>query len=156
MRVRGRHRRVPRHHAGLVGAVLRTTTGTAYSKDERSIGRQVPVELDTTTRARVLAGWAIISTPLLLASLALMFLSSGTGLVLLGGGALLLVFMLEAIARRHLAEFIFTAAWVTLTVFVLAIIVASLVTRWRLTVGAVFVTAAAVVLVLNVRELRRR
>jgi hypothetical protein len=31
--------------------------------------RQVPVELDTTTRARVLAGWAIISTPLLLASL---------------------------------------------------------------------------------------
>jgi membrane protein implicated in regulation of membrane protease activity len=45
---------------------------------------------------------------------------------------------------------------VTLTVFVLAIIVASLVTRWRLTVGAVFVTAAAVVLVLNVRELRRR
>jgi hypothetical protein len=118
--------------------------------------RQVPVELDTTTRARVLAGWAIVSTPLLLASLALMFLSSGTGLVLLGGGALLLVFMLEAIARRHLAEFIFTAAWVTLTVFVLAIIVAGLVTRWRLTVGAVFVTAAAVVLVLNVRELRRR
>jgi len=118
--------------------------------------RQVPVEFDTTARARVLTGWAIVSTPLLLASLALMFRSGETGLVALGGGALLLVFMLEAIARRHLASFIFTVAWVTVTVFVLAIIVAGLVTRWRFTVGAVFIAAAVVVLVLNIRELRRR
>jgi hypothetical protein len=117
--------------------------------------RRMPIPEEERSRRRVLSIWAAISTPLVLLWLILLVLPLGASLVGLSIGALLVILTVEAIARRQLARFL--VALVTVATIVAAGVVLSvaLLVDWRQSLAGLLAVCAAILLVVNLAELRR-
>jgi hypothetical protein len=117
--------------------------------------RRLPIPEEERSRRRVLSIWAAISTPLVLMSLILLVLPLGASIIGLSIVALLVILTVEAIARRQLARFLIAVVVVgVLVVAGLALSVALLV-DWRQSLTGLLAASAAVLLVINLAELRR-
>jgi hypothetical protein len=114
------------------------------------------MESATTVRRRVLSAWSAVSTPLLLLTLATLVLPLGPSVAALALVSATVIFALEALARRRLVSFVFTAVIVAVSVVVGLSIAIGLLIEWRYTIAVLLAAGALVVLVLNLAELRRR
>jgi hypothetical protein len=115
----------------------------------------MPLPAEARGRRRLLAIWSAISTSVVLAVIVFMIVQPGWSVASIGVEVVIVLFALEALARKQLAHFallvvVFIA--VAVAVFVVA---ARLVESWQLTLAAVLACAAVVLLALNVRELLR-
>lgn len=118
-----------------------------------------PAAADTTPdrreRRRVLRVWAAVSTPLL--ALTIVVLLVGPPLAFLTSMVVFVVAFLgvEAIARGRLLAFTGGLVATALTVGIAAVLVIGLVRSWQVVLAVLLGVAALVLLVVNVRELRR-
>lgn len=117
--------------------------------------RRLPLPGTLDGRERALRLFSVISTPLVIVAIAMMFLPLGPSVIAVGGIGLFVILLMEAIARRRLFAFVVTVVIVTVAAIVVTAIVAGLIAEWRTTVVVVLATAAATVFLLNVAELRR-
>jgi hypothetical protein len=117
--------------------------------------RRMPIPDEECSRRRILSIWAALSTPLVLLWLILLVLPLGASIVGLSIAALLVILTVEAIARRQLVRFLIAVVVVgVLVVAVLALSVALLV-DWRRSLTGLLAVSAAILLVVNLAELRR-
>jgi hypothetical protein len=117
--------------------------------------RRVPLPATIDGRRRVLQIFAAVSTPLVLVTIGLMFLPYGRSAVVIGVAGLVVISALEAIARGRLLAYVSTLAIAVVVAAVILAVVIGLIVEWRLTIAAVLFTAAAIVLIFNLSELRR-
>lgn len=117
--------------------------------------RRMPVPAEERSRRRVLAIWSAVSTPLVLLWLTLLVLPLGRSLIGLSAAALLVMCTIEAIARRQLARFLVALVVVVLVTAAFVAAAFALVADWRRASGLLLVGAAAVLLAVNLVELRR-
>jgi hypothetical protein len=118
--------------------------------------RRLPMAEDSTARHRVLMVWSAISTPLVLIAVTLAVLPLGPSVTLLAGISLFIIFAIEATARRRLFSYVVTLVVVVAALIALGFVVVGLLSAWRFTVAALLLTAAVLVAVLNLSELRRQ
>ncbi len=106
-------------------------------------------------RPRMLRVWAALSTPLLVLTVVVLLLGPPlaflTSLVLV----VLLFFGVEATARGRLLRFVVGLVLLGLTVAVVAGVVIGLVQNWRIVLAVLLSLLALVLVIVNVRELRR-
>ncbi|MFZ4721001.1 MAG: hypothetical protein ACOYMR_16360 [Ilumatobacteraceae bacterium] len=119
--------------------------------------RHLPIEETTRARLRLLSGWSAASTPLLLFAIGMAFVpqrTSGTIPLILGWA--LLLFGIEAVARRHFSGYILAVLVLAVVVFV-ALVFAQLVIQWgwRYPITITLVSLAAILLFVNIQELGR-
>ena len=107
------------------------------------------------SRRRVLSIWAAISTPLVLLWLILLVLPLGASLVGLSIAALLVILTVEAIARRQLVRFLIALVVVAILVAAGLALSVGLLVDWRRSLTVLLATSAAILLVVNLAELRR-
>jgi hypothetical protein len=117
--------------------------------------RREPIPPEERSRRRVLAVWAAVSTPLVLAWLILLVLPLGPSIFGLSIGALLVICTIEAIARGQLVRFLGALVVVVAVVAVVLVGLWALFIDWRISVSIALATAAVVLLVVNLAELRR-
>jgi hypothetical protein len=117
--------------------------------------RRLPIPEEERSRRRVLSIWAAISTPLVLLSLILLVLPLGASIVGLSIAALLLILTVEAIARRQLARFLIAVVVVGVLVMAGLAMSVALLVDWRRSLTGLLAASAAVLLVVNLAELRR-
>ncbi len=117
--------------------------------------RRVPLPTETTSRRRVLAIWSAVSTSVVLVVLMFIVLSPGWKADSIAVETVIVLFALEALARKQLVRF---ALLVVAALVVAALVVAlggALVADWQLVIAFLLGLAAAALLFLNVRELVR-
>jgi hypothetical protein len=117
--------------------------------------RRMPMPDAERSRRRVLSVWAAISTPLVLLWLILLVLPLGASLVGLSVAALLVILTVEAIARRQLARFLVALVVVAVVVAVGLALFVGLLVDWRRSLTVLLAASAAILLVVNLAELRR-
>lgn len=117
--------------------------------------RPLPEPVEPAGRRRFLRLWATISTPLLFVLIAFIVASTGRPIASLGAFALVVVFTLEAIARRRFVSFLGTLVAVVITALVVVTVVTALLASWQATLVVVLLAAAIGCLVANLRELIR-
>ena len=105
--------------------------------------RRLPLPAERKGRRRVLAVWSAVSTSVVLAVLIAVVLDPSWNAGSLGIEAVIVLFAIEAMARKQLVRFAVLVA------------TAELINDWRLVVAVVLGFAAAALLFLNVRELLR-
>lgn len=117
--------------------------------------RRLPLPAERKGRRRVLAIWSAVSTSVVLALVIGVMLEPGWTFGGLGIEAVIVLFALEALARKQLMRFaVLVAAFVLIGSLVL-VITAGLIRDWRLVAAGVLGFAAVSLLVLNFRELVR-
>ena len=110
---------------------------------------------ETTARRRLLALWSAVSTSCVLAIVVVALLAPNWKIATIGFESVVVLFAIEALARRQLVRFallmviVATAASVALTVGT------ALVRDWRVVVAIPVAFTALALLVINVRELLR-
>ena len=117
--------------------------------------RRVPLPTETTSRRRVLAIWSAVSTSVVLVVLMFIVLSPGWKADSIAVETVIVLFALEALARKQLVRF---ALLVVAALVVAALAVAlggALIADWQLVIALLLGLAAAALLFLNVRELVR-
>jgi hypothetical protein len=99
--------------------------------------------------------WGALSTPLLIGTVVVLLL--GPPLAFLWSIVLFVVLFLgvEAAARGRLLSFLVGLALTALTVAVAAVVVTALFQNWRVVLACLLGLVAVMLLVVNVRELRR-
>lgn len=117
--------------------------------------RRVPLETETTARRRVLAIWSAVSTSFLLVLVAGMLLEPGWTVATIGVEAVVVLFALEALARRQLARFAVLVAVSVAVAWAVLGVAGALIEDWRLVVAVPLLLAALALLILNIRELLR-
>jgi hypothetical protein len=117
--------------------------------------RRMPIPPEERSRRRVLAIWAAISTPLVLGWLILLVLPLGRSIFGLSLAALMVIFTIEAIARRELVRFLGSVVVVVAVVAVVLVGLWALFIDWRISVALALAAAAIVLLVVNLAELSR-
>lgn len=117
--------------------------------------RRLPIPDEERARRRVLSIWAAISTPLVLLWLILLVLPLGASLAGLSVGALLVILTVEAVARRQLARFLIAVVVVAVLVAAGLALAVALLVDWRRSLTVLLATSAAILLVVNLAELRR-
>jgi hypothetical protein len=100
--------------------------------------RRMPMPDAERSRRRVLSVWAAISTPLVLLWL-----------------ILLVILTVEAIARRQLVRFLIALVVVAIVVAVGLALFVGLLVDWRRSLTVLLAASAAILLVVNLAELRR-
>ena len=106
-------------------------------------------------RTRFLRIWSTVSSPLLFAAVAVLIIAPNIGLVA-GAGVFAVGFLaVEALARRRLAAFVVSLFLLLVAISVSLAIVGGVVNQWRIVVGSLLGAVALVVLVANMRDLRR-
>jgi hypothetical protein len=118
--------------------------------------RRVPMQADDRNRRRLLMIWAAISTPLVLIVLAFLALPASASITTAAAISLVVIFAIEAVARRRLFSYLATLVVVVLAVSVALAVIVALVTEWRFTTAGLLVVAAALIAVFNIAELRRQ
>lgn len=117
--------------------------------------RRTPLPAETKSRRRVLAVWSAVSTSFVLGVLVALLLAPDWTVASVGGEAVLLLFALEALARKQLLRFaVLTTAFVAVALVSLAF-ASALIEDWRLVLAVLLGAAAAVLLLVNLRELLR-
>jgi hypothetical protein len=117
--------------------------------------RRVPLPTETTSRRRVLAIWSAISTSVVMATLIFILVAPEWNARGLAVEVVIVLFALEALARKQLVRF---AVLVVASLLVAALLLAlgsALVADWRVVLAFLLGLAAAALLFLNVRELVR-
>jgi hypothetical protein len=117
--------------------------------------RRLPIPGEERARRRVLAVWAALSTPLVFGWLILLVLPLGRSVFGLSLGALLVICTIEAVARGQLVRFLGALVVVVVVVAVALLFLWALFIDWRISLSLAFATAAVVLLVVNLAELRR-
>jgi hypothetical protein len=117
--------------------------------------RRVPLPAEPAVRRRVLAIWSAVSTSVVLVVLVVIVLESGWTVHTFGIEAVIVLFALEALARRQLARFAVLIAAFFVVGSAALIIAGKVIDDWRLVVAVGLGAAAAALLFLNVRELLR-
>ena len=117
--------------------------------------RPSPAAADHRKRPRMLRVWGALSTPLLVGTIVVLLL--GPPLAFLSSLVLFVVLFLgiEAAARARLLSFLVGLALTALTLGLAAVLVTGLLQNWRVVLAALLGLVALVLLVVNVRELRR-
>lgn len=132
-----------------------TTPAAAAHPQAHLVRKAVPFGEAPDVRRRFLRVWSTISTPLLLAAVALLAIGDGIGVVS-GLVTFAVAFIaLEAIARGRFLTFAATVLVVVVGGLIVVAIASEVLGRWQTIVGIIFVAAALATLVLNLRELRR-
>ena len=106
-------------------------------------------------RRRLLRVWAAVSTPLLVLTIVVLLIGPPWAFATSVGVFLVAFLAVEAAARGRLLGFAGGLVSAALTVAVLVAFAAGLVSNWRLVLAVVLGLAAVVLLVTNIRELRR-
>ncbi|MEP7332032.1 MAG: hypothetical protein ABI692_08070 [Terracoccus sp.] len=114
--------------------------------------RRLPIAVAERGRARFLAVWAVVSTPLVLALLGSLFRVDSTGRQVTAVGALVIVLSVEAFGRGYLLAYIVRV----LLVVALGSLVVLLLGAWQTVLWAALSTLAVLVLLVNVRDAVRR
>jgi hypothetical protein len=117
--------------------------------------RRMPMPDEERSHRRVLSIWAAISTPLVLLWLILLVLPLGASLVGLSIAALLVILTVEAIARRQLVRFLIALVVVAILVAAGLALSVGLLVDWRRSMTVLLAASAAILLVVNLAELRR-
>ena len=117
--------------------------------------RPSPAAADHRKRPRMLRVWGALSTPLLVGTIVVLLL--GPPLAFLSSLVLFVVLFLgiEAAARARLLSFLVGLALTALTLALAVVLVTGLLQNWRVVLAALLGLVALVLLVVNVRELRR-
>lgn len=155
-------------------ALLDATTARAQLTDERAAHldtlthprpaadpqahlrrKAVPLGDERDERDRLLRVWSTISGPLLFLAAAFLVIDQGVGVVV-GVTSFAVVFLaIEAFARRRLVAFVLTLIGVALTAVIALAAVEGVFSRWRPIIAAGLAVFAAVILLANLRDLRR-
>ena len=106
-------------------------------------------------RRRLLRVWAAVSTPLLVLTIVVLLIGPPWAFVTSVGVFLVAFLAVEAAARGRLLGFAGGLVSAVLTVAVVIAFAAGLVSNWRVVLAVVLGLAALVLLVSNIRELRR-
>lgn len=114
--------------------------------------RRMPIAVAERGRARFLAVWAVVSTPLVLLLLGSLFRVDSTGLQVTAVGALVTVLSVEAFGRGYLLAYVVRV----LLVIALALVVVLLLGAWQTVLWVLLWTLAVLVLLVNVRDSVRR
>lgn len=115
----------------------------------------LPYRAPNLRRDGFLRIWAAVSTPLLLATLAVLITAPPGGVWVFLIGVVLAFALLEAVARRRLFAFL-SGLLVAVVLGALAVIlVLGFLRNWQITTAGVLVAAAVVTLLVNLRELLR-
>ena len=117
--------------------------------------RRLPLPAERKGRRRVLAVWSAVSTSVVLAVLIAVVLDPSWNAGSLGIEAVIVLFAIEAMARKQLVRFAVLVATFLVFGSVALVVTAELINDWRLVVAVVLGFAAAALLFLNVRELLR-
>ena len=117
--------------------------------------RRLPLPAERKGRRRVLAVWSAVSTSVVLAVLIAAALDPRWHAGSLGIEAVIVLFAIEAMARKQLVRFAVLVATFLVFGSVALVVTAELINDWRLVVAVVLGFAAAALLFLNVRELLR-
>ncbi|NMD24480.1 MAG: hypothetical protein GYA65_09880 [Actinobacteria bacterium] len=117
--------------------------------------RRLPLPAERKGRRRVLAVWSAVSTSVVLAVLIAAALDPSWNAGSLGIEAVIVLFAIEAMARKQLVRFAVLVATFLVFGSVALVVTAELINDWRLVVAVVLGFAAAALLFLNVRELLR-
>jgi len=128
---------------------------TAVGPHDHLRHRRVPLPTETTGRRRVLAIWSAISTSVVMATLIFILVAPEWNARGLAVEVVIVLFALEALARKQLVRF---AVLVVASLLVAALLLAlgsALVADWRVVLAFLLGLAAAALLFLNVRELVR-
>ena len=117
--------------------------------------RPSPAAADHRKRPRMLRVWGAVSTPLIVGTIVVLLL--GPPLAFLSSIVLFVVLFLgiEAAARARLLSFLVGLALTALTLALATVLVTGLLQNWRVVLAALLGLVALVLLVVNVRELRR-
>ena len=117
--------------------------------------RRVPLPAETKGRRRVLAIWSAVSTSVVLVLVMIILVAPGWNVNGLSIEAVIVLFALEALARKQLVRF---ALLVVVFMVVAALVLSlgsALLADWQLVLALLLGLAAAALLFLNVRELLR-
>ncbi|MCU0272371.1 MAG: hypothetical protein MUE34_03980 [Acidimicrobiales bacterium] len=117
--------------------------------------RRVPLPAETVSRRRVLAIWSAVSTSFVLAILAGLVLQPGWTVATTGAEAVLVLFALEALARKQFVRFALLIGAFLLVLVVALAVATALIRDWRHVVALSLAVAAMALLLINVRELLR-
>ncbi len=117
--------------------------------------RRLPLPAETPGRRRVLAIWSAVSTSVVLVVVGFVVLSPGWDVDGIAIETVIVLFALEALARKQLVRFaLLVLAFLAVGALALALS-GALIADWRLVVALLLGLAAAALLFLNVRELLR-
>lgn len=117
--------------------------------------RRMPMPVETAGRRRLLAIWSAISTSAILGVVIMVVIQPGWTIIGVGLEVLIVLFAIEALARRYLLSFVVLVAAALVIGGIALAVSQQLVSDWRLVVAGILAFAAAVLLVLNVGELLR-
>jgi len=114
--------------------------------------RRTPIAAAERSRERLLAGWSVISTPLLLVVLAWLFYPDTPARLTLGVLAIAVILSVEAFTRGYLGAFILRLLLLLVAVNLIELYIRN----WQWATTILFATLAVVVLVINLRDALRR
>ncbi len=117
--------------------------------------RRLPLPTETLGRRRILAIWSAISTSVVLLVPIVLVLRPGWTVATLGIEAVIVLFALEALARKQFVRFALLVALFLVVGMVVLTVTVALVRDWRLVIAVALALAAVALLFLNVRELLR-
>jgi hypothetical protein len=114
--------------------------------------RRTPIAAAERSRERLLAGWSVISTPLLLLVLAWLFYPDTPARLTLGVLAIAVILSVEAFTRGYLGAFILRLLLLLVAITLLQLYIRN----WQWATTILFATLAVVVLVIDLRDALRR
>ncbi|MEO5743260.1 MAG: hypothetical protein ABIQ53_01550, partial [Terracoccus sp.] len=114
--------------------------------------RRLPIALAERGRARFLAVWAVVSTPLVLLLVGSLFRVDSTGRQITAFGALVIVLSVEAFGCGYLLAYIVRV----LLLVALGSLLVLLLGAWQTVLWVLLSTLAVLVLLVNVRDAVRR
>lgn len=117
--------------------------------------RRLPMPAETTARRRLLALWSAVSTSFLLAIVVVALVAPGWKVATIGFESIVLLFAIEALARRQFVRFVLLILVVAVAASIALTVGVALVRDWRLVVAVPVAFTALALLVINIRELLR-
>jgi hypothetical protein len=128
---------------------------TAEGPHDHLRHRRVPLPTETKSRRRLLAIWSAVSTSVVLVVLMILLVAPDVNARGLGVEAVIVLFALEALARRQLVRFILLVIAFLLVAALVLALGSSLLADWQVVLALLLGIAACALLFLNVRELLR-
>jgi hypothetical protein len=113
--------------------------------------RRTPLAASERRRKRLLAAWSVISTPLLLILIALLVFPGDFSRPRFAVLMLIVILAVEAFARGYFLAFI----WRALVVILLVNVVVAFYNNWQYATAVLLAVTAVIVLVVNIRDMRR-
>jgi hypothetical protein len=113
--------------------------------------RRTPIAASERRRKRLLGAWAVVSTPLILLVIALLVFPGEFSRPRFAVLTLVVILAVEAFARGYFLAFI----WRALLVILMVNLLVAFYNNWQYVTAVILAAAAAIVLVVNIRDARR-